>query len=898
MLRLHLRPERLRQVRQGIARHRHQPQPHQHIRQEARPPGRRVRQRRGAGSAAERPEGRREQRGRSGVDAAALRRQAAGRGARAQVRQGAAQASLRQRQQALHQRVRDGRHGAAPGGGRGQGRGPGGAAQGPEDQRERRGRGGEDGAALRGRQERQRRRARPDHSQQRVPAARSVTQNIRNNVSLLLGRADVDVNKRDAVGRTAMHLASQSNNYTALEVLLGHSRTDIGAADVYGRTVLHYEGGKSDRKFSRRQQIQKVLQLILDPRKRVNINKRDSEGKTAAHEAAEKGNLVVCAALLKESRTDVNIRDAHGRTILHCLAERHDTHPDRLESFENCISFLLDGPDFQNTVSTVVSRDETTRYRLDVDATDEKGQTALQKAALARNQHLILALLRRGASIRVNSSQGSLLDGIAASTFETFLDECIEDNKRSLHNIDYAIIFNYRFLSLSVGVPQTPETGPLLYMSQSKKLKRLLKHPVICTFIDLKWRRAQVFYYINIFLYTMFLIFLNLYVIYRVHTQDDECRNGSTVPNHIKVPLFIFLGYVLLREFFEFMVYPLEYMKSLENLMEIILICTTGAIFLFSLQGCQLMRTLFVIVLLISWLEWVLLTGRLPFLSIQVEMLKTVSATFIAFMAWYSFMIIAFAIVFFTIFYSPSAGDDNADQFPDLASAFFKTIIMMAGEFGTDSLKFDSAANIASHLVFVFFVVLIALVMLNLLNGLAVSDTQVITNEAHILSQISRIRSTFYIEKIALIDPESYNYVSKRLLCCFPFVNLRKLYNRISLFANISHEMRVFIFPNRKSYVSLTRPVKDGRHGVLQYKFLKIWRWSCIRLENKIVRYSLEIITRQKQTNEYPMKEVLEKLQEAEQYNKQRLDEIEERLIETVRHLLSVAEHRRLQTEA
>ncbi|PSN44088.1 hypothetical protein C0J52_11915 [Blattella germanica] len=730
---------------------------------------------------------------------------------------------------------------------------------------------------------------------------------IKISIELLLGRSDIDLNKHDSMGRTPLHVASQGNNYTAFEILLTDSRININRVDNAGKTVLHYEAGKSDRNPTRRAQMERILSILLNPRKSCDINKEDGNGRAPIHEAAERGNLVVLKALLLDNRIDVNLRDWNGRTVLHCIAERNDNDPDRVENMNNCISLLLDGTEKQfDTTSTILPQDDTNRYQLDIDATDILGETALQKASLTRNQHLILTLLRRGASIRTKSAGESVLEGIAPSTLEGFLDECIEDNKLSLHSADYALTFNYRFLSEGIKKVQTPETEALLYMSQSRKLKHLLKHPVISTFIDLKWKRVQAIYYINVLIYTFFLIFLNSYVIFLTSYKDSNCENVREVPLFLWIPFLCLFGYICLRELFELLTYPCNYIRSLENYIELGLISIVGVLILGegSWKTCEVNRVLLVVSLLLCWFEWVLLTGRLPFLSVQVQMLKTVSVTFLTFMAWYSFIIIAFAISFYTLFHEDSTSGQGEDgvvpPFENIASSIFKTIIMMSGEFDADSIPFYNAANVASHLVFVFFVLLIAMVMLNLLNGLAVNDTQAIKKQALILGQISRVKSIFYIESITLLDTSTNNCIRNKILCSFPFVSMQRIFKKASFFANINNEMKVYVIPNRGCRISYMKPIQTGRPstGIVQYKFAKMFKWFYAHIDTKIVKSALEIITRQKSDVDVPTENHAENLKEQIEQCKQRLDNMETKLDTILQIVKTFSEQRRFQTDA
>ena len=88
------------------------------------------------------------------------------------------------------------------------------------------------------------------------------------------------------------------------------------------------------------------------------------------------------------------------------------------------------------------------------------------------------------------------------------LDEDDED-KNNGHNCD-----DNRLASL-------PEAEPLWYMAQLPDHKQLLTHPVITSFLCLKWRRIRPYYYINLLSYLAFVGCLTAYII-QLNTEDKR----------------------------------------------------------------------------------------------------------------------------------------------------------------------------------------------------------------------------------------------------------------------------------------------------------------------------------------------------------------------------------------
>lgn len=80
-----------------------------------------------------------------------------------------------------------------------------------------------------------------------------------------------------------------------------------------------------------------------------------------------------------------------------------------------------------------------------------------------------------------------------------------------------------------------PETEGLWYMSQSKKHRYLLKHPVIAAFLWMKWKRIGAAYNRNLAFYFTFVTLITAYifVLYpgkslRSDSVLEENCNGET----------------------------------------------------------------------------------------------------------------------------------------------------------------------------------------------------------------------------------------------------------------------------------------------------------------------------------------------------------------------------------
>ena len=196
------------------------------------------------------------------------------------------------------------------------------------------------------------------------------------------------------------------------------------------------------------------------------------------------------------------------------------------------------------------------------------------------------------------------------------------------------------------------------------------------------------------------------------------------------------------------------------------------------------------VIILLSWVEAVLLIGGHPRLSTYIAMFSKVSANFAKFLTWFMAFIIAFGLCFFIIFHHPEGatnedGEEINGYFVNPSKSLMKTIIMsLTGEIEFEGIEFSTEPSRIIFLVYVFFIML---VLVNLLNGLAVSDIADIQKQAEIMSHISRVELMCHIESILLGDPFMFltNFPESKLAKKLPSCNLFAALYRVSFIRKI-----------------------------------------------------------------------------------------------------------------
>ena len=106
--------------------------------------------------------------------------------------------------------------------------------------------------------------------------------------------------------------------------------------------------------------------------------------------------------------------------------------------------------------------------------------------------------------------------------------------------------------------------------------------------------------------------------------------------------------------------------------------------------------------------------------------------SFFSFLSWYGLFIIAFGLSFYIMLHEDEnnvqdAGEDKYEYFNTTFLSVVKTMTMFVGEleFSDIPVNLDSFLMPVNYLFFLTFVFLIVVVLMNFLNGLAVSDTSV-----------------------------------------------------------------------------------------------------------------------------------------------------------------------------
>jgi hypothetical protein len=140
---------------------------------------------------------------------------------------------------------------------------------------------------------------------------------------------------------------------------------------------------------------------------------------------------------------------------------------------------------------------------------------------------------------------------------------------------------------------------------------------------------------------------------------------------------------------------------------------------------------------------------------------------FIKYLAWYSFLIMAFSLSFFVLFHDSttyiSERNISSELFHSPYSSLFTTIGMFMGGFETKFLPFDSAIG-TSHIIFILFTFFITVVLTSIFIALAFSQVQKVQMKAELLRLRAKVNVVADIERLLLGNPL---YIHLRLRCLY-----------------------------------------------------------------------------------------------------------------------------------
>ncbi|XP_052808936.1 transient receptor potential cation channel subfamily A member 1 homolog [Mya arenaria] len=552
------------------------------------------------------------------------------------------------------------------------------------------------------------------------------------------------VNDEDESSNTALHLAALAGHAKVAEVLLEFG-ADVAARNVSMWTPLDCAAAKGWMKTA------KVLLEADSP-----IDPMDKAKTTPLHLAARYGHVEVINLLL-DWDADVEQRDSDGN---------------------NCLDLAIDHNN--SNVATAIIKSDYWHEAL-------------------RNHTLDLITNRHDTPMR------KLIRKMPDVAEEAF-NRCMEGNKENMESPNYSITFNYEFLDdlysmlswsekgtsdsgssdgslyddedhlTKKALPYTTDSGtfkknhPLMIMVNTKR-EDLLAHPLVTALLRYKWTKfGRTFYYINFFVYAIFLTFLTGYVVstdapYMINVSEitgttsggSDCQRLSDSGKYKqdwfskigKYAIIVLAAWNVLRELLQIYQAKLNYV-SWENLIEWVTY-VTSLLFVIDFEACQQStgyRTRWqwnigTAAIFLAWINLVLFAQKFPRFGIYVVMFKDILKTFIQFFVVFFLFIIAFALAFYCLL-------QNQPAFGSVWKSLIKTSVMMIGEFEYDGIYVEGEVfyKVLAYILFVVFMVVMSIIIMNLLVGLAVDNIKEVQEQAELTRKGMQVELALDVERM------------------------------------------------------------------------------------------------------------------------------------------------------
>ena len=286
-------------------------------------------------------------------------------------------------------------------------------------------------------------------------------------------------------------------------------------------------------------------------------------------------------------------------------------------------------------------------------------------------------------------------------------------------------------------------------------------HPLFDAFIQLKWTKTSTPYYIYLsytFIYTFLLIFNAL-------EQFPTCILHGKLPENFFIPLLkgllpisiiekiisLFLYFNVISDFlcrknltFDGLCWTMFMMNFVKLLIwNIVHPLLLGVLLFMEIDPDEKRMVTSCLIFLASFFNLIVLS-EIPSIGIHLMMIKRVLISATKFFLSFFIVLFSFCLVFHLLL-------PNTPSFTRLDDAFIKILAMLMGELDfTNSIARNPEAGFFAKMFFFTFVITMALVFMNLLLGIAVSDINELERISKTHSVIIRCLTIEYMEKIFL----------------------------------------------------------------------------------------------------------------------------------------------------
>ena len=610
-------------------------------------------------------------------------------------------------------------------------------------------------------------------------------------ISELVADEDEDSNQ-------PLHLAAEGGHFNSAQLLLSNG-ANVSAINGLKLTSLHLAANNGH---------DAVVRLLVEEDASIDCLDTKTHGASPLHLACEKGRYE-CVKILLENNASITVTNHKGETPLDVAIEADE---------KDCVELFLSHPKFEVCLMNYAS----------------DGSSPLRKM-IKKMPDLTLALFNRWTTDNCSKDKVDYRDAQYEVKFDyRFIDDMEAYQKNTFYKsrhigeisrhvevireVDIPWYYNIRPSLLQIN------NHPLILVAHSGHTK-LINHPIVTSILNYKWNQVGRFlYYPNLFLYLMLVVGLTLFVSFYPNPRDrgfqsfypctvvntnNTCGiHGLTgrwftgltvnVTQTIAVVTVILLitAVRILIEILQFVLNPISYVLSFENHFEIIaniliLLFMVDPLYAFSCQSLPYdwpwQCGIFAVFL--TWINFFISMKRFPLIGIYILMYVDILFTFLKIVVMALFFLMAFGIAFYMALLQKGRG---CYAFSNPLKSLLKTLTMTTGEFEYDSIFEDPNQPlhyyVSAIVIWVVFIVMMPILLMNLLVGLAVDDIKGVQENAELKRfemQVVLVLNTesklpYGIRKMFILaanylKPNSLDFVDIIKFKIFPFLFENKL---------------------------------------------------------------------------------------------------------------------------
>ena len=281
---------------------------------------------------------------------------------------------------------------------------------------------------------------------------------------------------------------------------------------------------------------------------------------------------------------------------------------------------------------------------------------------------------------------------------------------------------------------ETLSLHPLSVMVESGHLA-LIKHPYVMTYVDACWfSLGGTVLWNHINMYVLYLFFLiTFFSTYQFQSNGSDLEFESQVPVLTEICRYgaIVLAVCgLVFEVWQLKTKMWHYLKQIENYIDVTLFVFTIIVLIISraIGHNKVIHWLGSFMVLTAALNGAWLFTNIPYVGNRFRMLFSVFGQVLVFSPILIFFIVIFSVVFHILLH-------NQQPFSHIGFSIVKIMAMTIGELEFSDMFFDetnvNAFEIVAFLIFVLFLAMMTISMMNLLIGIAVPDVNELLQQGY-----------------------------------------------------------------------------------------------------------------------------------------------------------------------